>query len=44
MKTTTERIEEILKELKLSGIDKQIIKLELENLVLQAKIEQTNEL
>lgn len=44
MKTTTERIEEILKELKLSEIDRQILKLELANLVLQAKIEQANEL
>lgn len=36
---TTERIEEILKNLK-SGIDFNILKLQLEALVIQAKIEQ----
>jgi len=37
---TTERIEEILKELKLNKIDEAIIKLELEALVIQAQLEQ----
>lgn len=37
---TTERIKEILKELKLNKIDEAILKLELEALVIQAQLEQ----
>jgi hypothetical protein len=40
-KTTTERIEEILKEIGLvDDIDREVIKLQLEALVIQAQLEQ----
>ena len=40
-KTTTERIEEILKEIGLvDDIDREVIKLQLEALVIQARLEQ----
>jgi hypothetical protein len=48
MKTTEERIEEIIEEFTASSdkfydFDKQILRLELENLVTQAKLEQLKE-
>lgn len=48
MKTTSERIEEIVKEARANSItwkpiDEQILRLELENLVTQAKLEQLQE-
>jgi hypothetical protein len=43
MKSTEQRIERILKETKLTNpLEKEILKLELESLVIQAKLEQLN--